>query len=380
MGMRPDGSFSGGSQTKVGDIHMNLKSILSATALTATAAFAQDLTPQQLKSACETAAGNTVVFNGPVKVSNFSSRVNVRTGCRIVFGATGRLEADSINMGFAGPLSFQGGVTSGVVLTKALLEARTITVDLTGGDNEVNLAESTIRATAGGISVQEGAASKLTVSSQFAGRTQAMQATAAIQITGGDKFDATVDGTSLVAPAGITMIGGGDELTLSLTNTNLTAASGAVNIASSGRQASVTYVFGQIRTGTGISVNLSGNEGQIALQQVTANAGSGSASFVTALSGARPAKSIVKESSITAGGGVSVVAAETGESGEAELETSTVRAGADVIVRSGPRGTTNAKLNSLQSPSLVGVYTGPSGSCLAEGNAVVAPVQALCLP
>jgi len=121
----------------------------------------------------------------------------------------------------------------------------------------------------------------------------------------------------------------------------------AISITSPGVQASLDFNQGQLRAGTGITVSFSGNEGQLQLQQVNANAGSGSASFVTALGGARPAKSFI-------------------------IVT--------VIVRFGPGGTTNVKLNTLRSGSLVGAYAGPSGSCTAEGNTVVSPAQVLCLP
>jgi hypothetical protein len=313
-------------------------------------------------------------------VANFSSRVNVVTGCRLVFAATAKFESDSINMGFAGPLVFQGGTTASAVFTKTLLEARSITLDLAGGDNTIELGESTLRATTGNLSASLGANSKLTVSSRFAGRTHALQAAGSVLVAGAGKFDGGLSDTSVLGTTGITISGSGNEMTLGFGNSNLIATSGAISITSPGIQSSLAHVFGQMRAGTGVTVSFSGNEGQIALQQVTVNAGSGSASFVTALGGARPAKSIVTESNITAGGSVSVFASVNGQSGEAALESSTVTATGDLVVRSGNLGTTNMKINTLRSNSLVGAYTGASGSCTAEGNTVTAPVQSLCLP
>lgn len=356
------------------------KKSLFGAALLAGAAFANDLTPQQLKAACETSPGNTVVVSGPIKVANFSPRVNVTTGCRLVFGATAKFESDSINMGFAGPLVFQGGTSAATVFSKTLFEAPSLTIDLAGGDNTIELSESTLRATTGNFTLNVGANSKLAVSSRFAGRVHAMQAAGSVQVTGGGKFDGGLTDTSVLGAGGISISGAGNEMSLGFGNSNLIATNGAISITSPGIQATLNYTMGQMRAGTGITVSFSGNEGQIALQQITANAGSGSATFVTALGGARPAKSIVIESNITAGGSVSVLASQNGQSGEAALESSRVTATGDLVVRSGALGTTNMKINTLRSNSLVGAYTGPSGSCTAEGNTVTAPVRALCIP
>jgi hypothetical protein len=61
-------------------------------------AMANDLTPQQLKTLCETSPMNTVAVNAPIKVSNFSTRVNVNTGCRIVFGFDARFEILNVSL------------------------------------------------------------------------------------------------------------------------------------------------------------------------------------------------------------------------------------------------------------------------------------------
>lgn len=357
-----------------------VKTVLFGGTLFGAAVMAQDLTPLQLRSACQSAPQNTVVVNSPIKVANYTPRVNVSTGCRIVFGATGKLEMDSINMGFAGPLVLQGGVTSGAILVKSLVEAPSVRVDLSGGDNIVSLGESTLRATSGDVAINVGQNSKLDVASRFTGRAHALIAAGSIQVTGGFKFDASFSDTSASGNGGITVSGAGDEMTLNAGNSNLISTAGAVAITSPGRQASYTHAVGQLRGATGITVSFAGNEGQATLQQVTANAGSGSLTVMTALGGARPAKSIVLESIITAGGSVSIVAAETGNSGEAALETSRIVATGAIVVRSGPLGTTNVKLNTLRSSVLTGAYTGPSGSCTAENNSIFAPAREMCLP
>lgn len=75
-----------------------------------------------------------------------------------------------------------------------------------------------------------------------------------------------------------------------------------------------------------------------------------------------------------------MLASVCGQSGEAALERSRVVSTGDLVVRSGSLGTTNVKVNTLpRSNSLVGAYTGASGSCTAEGNTVIAPAQSLCL-
>lgn len=357
-----------------------LHKMIGGAAALASALFANDLTPQQLKAACETSPGNTVIVSGPIKISGFSSRVNVVTGCRLVFGATAKFESDSINMGFAGPLVFQGGTTSAAVFAKTLIEARSVTLDLAGGDNIVDIGESTLRATAGNIAVTLGPNSQWKAASFFAGRTQSMTASGTIQVSGSGKLDGSLSSTAISGATGISISGSGNEMTLGFGNSNLLALSGAISITSPGVQATLDYAQGLMRAGTGITVSFSGNEGQATLQGVTVNAGTGAATIVTALGGARPAKSIVLESNITAPGGLTISASANGQSGEAALETSRVAATGAVVVRSGSLGTTNVKLNNLRSSSLVGAYTGPSGSCTAENNTVVAPVQALCLP
>jgi len=363
------------------EINMKLMNVtaLGAT-LAASAALAIDVTPQQLKSLCETSPMNTVAVNAPIKVSNFSPRVNVTTGCRIVFGFDARLEADSINMGFAGPVVFQGGLKSGVILTKALLEAPSVTFDLAGGENLISLGESTVRATTGNVVMAAGPISQISLVKRFATRTQSVLAAGSVQISGAGKLDAQISETVVQGNAGVSVNASGEELTLAISSSNLVAANGAISITGPGRQATLDYSGGIMRAGNGVTVNLSGSEGQIAMQNVTVNAGLGSASFITALGGARPAKSVIVSSNITSGGSVTIQASNAGQSGEAALESSRVTATGDVVVLSGPQGTTNMKFNTLRSSTLVGAYTGPSGSCTAEGNAIVSPVRQLCRP
>jgi hypothetical protein len=305
--------------------------------------------------------------------------VNVTTGCRILFGANGFLETDSINMGFAGPLVLQGGLKAGFKMVNSLIEAPSATLDLAGGENIVDLSASTLRATAGNIVIHTGSVAQVVVSSRFPARAHALEAAGSVQMSGGAKLDASISDSSVSGAAGISVTGSGNEMNLNLANSNLIAVSGPIHVSSPGIQATMNYSQGRMQAGTGISVSFAGNEGQIYLQQVVAAAGSGSASFVTALGGARPSKSIVLESTITAGGSVSVIASLGGESGEAALESSRVTATGDIAVRSGPLGTTNVKINRLQSSSLAAASTGPSGSCTAEGNTVIAPAQALCI-
>ncbi len=344
--------------------------------LMAGSVFGNDLTPLQLKAACETSPRNTVAVNTPIKVANFTTRVNVTTGCRLVFGFDAKFEADSINMGFAGPLVFQGGLKSGVLAVKSLLEAPSVTFDLAGGENQIALAESTVRATTGNVLINAGPVSQVSVSSRFATRTQAILAAGSVQIAGSGKLDAQIIETTVQGNGGVNINASGDELTLNVANANLLAPSGTISITGPGRQASFDYALGQMRAGNGVTVNFSGSDGQILMQNVTVNAGTGSASFITALSGARPAKSILVSSTINAGGSVTVQASDAGQSGEAALESSRVTAAGSVVVRSGPQGTTNVKFNQLRSNSLVGA----SGSCTAEGNTIVSPARALCLP
>jgi|GEM_PF-3552339 len=353
---------------------------LGGSALLAASMMAQDMTPQQFKAACETSFMNTITVNTPLKVSNFSARVNVVTGCRVVFGPNGKFEADSINMGFAGPLVFQGGAKTGAKVVKSLMEAPSVTFDLTGSDNFVEFAESTVRATTGNVVINAGEASGLAVSQRFAGRAQAVIAAGSVLINGARKFDASLTDTAISGNTGVVISGSSDEMSLTIANSSLLALSGAISISSPGRQSTLNHAVGQLRARSGISISFAGSEGQATLQQVTANAGLGSMSVITALGGARPAKSIVLESTITAGGSVSVVASEAGESGEAALESSRVTATGAIVVRSGPLGTTNVKLNTLTSAVLTGAYTGPSGSCTAENNTIAAPAQAMCLP
>ncbi len=356
-----------------------LRNILGGSALLAASAMAQDLTPLQLKAACESAFMNTIAVNAPLKVANYGPRVSVASGCRIIFGPNGKLETDSINIGFTGPLTVQGGSSSGAIFVKSLVEAPSVSVDLTGTDNFLGFAESTVRATAGNVVIRTGESSKWTVASRFTGRAQAIIASGSVIVSGARKFEVSLSDTAVSGNTGVDISGSGDEATISIANSNVISSAGAISLTSPGRQGTLTHAVGQLRARSGITISFSGSEGQATLQQVTANAGLGSVSVITALSGARPAKSIVLESNITAGGSVSVIASETGESGEAALESSRVTASGGIVVRSGPLGTTNVKLNRLNSGVLTGAYTGPSGSCTAENNTIVAPAQEMCL-
>jgi parallel beta-helix repeat protein len=230
------------------------------------------------------------------------------------------------------------------------------------------------------VVIAAGPISQISIVSRFATRTQAILAAGSVQVSGAGKLDAQIAETTVQGNAGVSVSASGEELTLAIANSSLVATSGAISITSPGRQGTLDYSLGQMRAANGVTVNLSGPEGQIAMQNVTVNAGLGSASFITAVGGARPAKTVIFSSNITSGGSVTVQSSEAGQGGEAILDGSRVTATGSVVVRSGPQGTTNVKLNTLRSNSMVGAYVGPSGSCTAEGNTITSPARQLCLP
>ena len=132
---------------------------------------------------------------------------------------------------------------------------------------------------------------------------------------------------------------------------------------------------GRLQGNAGINVNLGGAESAITLSQANLVAPAGS---INLFSGSPTSIISYATGQVQAGGTVTVRASLAGNTGEVNFESVRITAGGNVLFQSGPSGTTSVKNNTISSPTSVRALAAVSGSCVAEGNLVTAPVIQLC--
>ncbi len=156
----------------------------------------------QLKAACETSPGNVVVINTPVKVFNgpaLPAVETVRTGCRLVFGPLGSIEFDNVGMRFNGAFSAQASAKSIFSMKKSLISANSALIDFAAPEGTVVVDESRMLATAGSLTIDLADDAKLQIGKPLAGATNALQASGAINLQGGRKYELAMAETRLDA-------------------------------------------------------------------------------------------------------------------------------------------------------------------------------------
>jgi len=356
---------------------MRTKSISAAFAMSM-GLMAQDLTPAQFKARCETSPNNTFTVSTPTKILGTAPAVTVvNTGCRVVFNATGKIEADQSAFQFAGPLVFQAGPTVEVNLVKSLWTAPSVQIT-EGASASLILVESTVKATAGNITIALASDGKIDAAGPYAGQLNALEAAGNVRVTGGARSAFSIQSSSVRAGGAFNLSFSGTEANLQLTGSSIVAEAGAISVISTGTFATFDLTNATLDASAGITLAARGAEGKVLAANLITDSGTG-ATLIEAGTGASAKASVkVAESNITSGGAVTILASRNSNEGETVVEVSTISAGGAVRIESGNGGTTTAVNNGLTSPVSIRVFTPPSGSCLAEGNTAVAPVLQLC--
>lgn len=358
------------------------RTILTSTMfvlILAASVHAQDLTPAQFKQLCENSPNNTFTIQAPVKILGTAPAVTaVNSACRVIFAPTSKLEADQASFTFAGPLVFQAGPVAEVALVKSLFVAPSVQIT-EGASSILVLVESSVQATSGSITIALGSTGKVDASLPFAGLAHALQSAGAISISGASRAAFSLQSTSAQAGTSFGFSFTGPEANFQLHNSQVSALAGPVSVIAPGIKANFDVSSSAIIAATGITLSARGREGHITLSQVGLNAGSGSV-LVNAGVGTLAPLGVIKvaESTIQAGGPVTIVSSISSTLGEAVVEVSTINAQGNLRVESGSGGTTTALNNRLTSPTLIRVFAPPSGSCVAENNTAVAPALQLC--
>jgi hypothetical protein len=130
------------------------------------APLAMAMTTAELRVACQTSPGNVVVLTQPVTILDgprYPSAEQVLTGCTIVLGPNAKLATEGVSMRFAGPLVVQSATLTEVVLTRRVLSAPAVNINLLGTSSVIELAFSNVQATAADLLITMGNESKLTV-------------------------------------------------------------------------------------------------------------------------------------------------------------------------------------------------------------------------
>ncbi|MBL8229344.1 MAG: hypothetical protein JNL98_12730 [Bryobacterales bacterium] len=349
---------------------------LAALSLLTFPAAAQDLTPTQFKALCENSPLNTFTVNTPVKILGTAPTVTaINTGCRVNFTLNGKIEADQAAFTFAGPLVFQAGPNAEVTLVKSFFSAPTVQIT-EGTSSSLILAESTVQATAGNITLALGALGKVDASLPFAGRQNALEAAGAISISGSSRAAFSLQNSSAVAGTNFSISFAGPEANLQVVNARITATAGPLSVIAPGQKANFDLSSSALIGGAGVTLVAQGREGHINMSQMQINAGSG-AVRVEAVNTMGVIK--MADATVVSGGGITVLAARNSTLGEAVVEVSNFSAQGAVRVESGSGGTTTVLNNRISSPTSITVFTPANGSCVAENNTAIAPVLRLCI-
>lgn len=358
---------------------MTLSKKLSALMLLSGGALlGQDLTPTQFKQLCETSPANTFTLRAPTKILGTAPVVTaVNSSCRINFAAGAKLEADQSAFSFAGPLVFLAGPNAEVTLVKSYLEAPSIQIT-EGLSSTLILTESSVKATAGNITIALGASGKVDATSPYTGLQNGLEAAGAISISGGARAAFNLVSTNASAGSSVAINFAGVEANFHLQNSVLTAASGPLSVIAPGAFANFDLSSSTLEAGAGVTLSARGREGKINLSMSAINSGSGNVQVEAGTGAAQSGAVKIAQSNITSGGAVTVLASRTSVLGEAVVEVSTVSAQGAVRIESGNNGTTTVLNNGITSPISIRAFTPPGGSCVAENNQAIAPVLQLC--
>lgn len=329
----------------------------------------------ELKLACETSPNNVVAINVPTQISTgpqSPATENVNTQCTIVLGQFASFEASQVSMTFAGALRFQAANEAHIRFIESEFNAPSINIAQTS-KSLFQVERSLLRATVGSIAVNSGTEGSVDIKGPLVGGN--LVAAGAVNFTGGLKYYATLTDAGVSAGSGVNVNMTGNEGQFIVTTSTVTASNGAINVTGSGEKNYAEFKFNSVAASPrGINIRLNGNESEIVANQFSFDGGAG----IILRTGGNKGKVTMADGTLSATGAVQVQASTTGFEGVAIVQNANFNAGGSVRVETGSRGNSEVVDSSLTSNTLIRIATGAGGSCKSQNNILNAPTLQIC--
>lgn len=341
------------------------------------ATFAQTMSSTaELKLACETSPGNTVVLTQNTQISTGPQAPlteTVNTKCTIIINPQVTFEVSQVSMTFKGALSIQAGNEGRALFLESTFAAPSVSVSL-ANLGELLVERSLLRASTGSLTVSSGVESRVDVRGPLAGG--GLVANRSISLSGGQKFACTLTDAEVWAGSGISVNMTGAEAQFISTNSTMDTGGGSINITGSGEKSFAEFKLGSVATGrNSVNVTLNGTESVINANEFNFNSPAGGVFLRTG--GSKGAVTLAL-GAISSGTVTTIQSSITGVEGKAVLQDASVTAGGDLKIESGSRGISEALDSTLTSSTLVRIATGSGGSCKSQNNIITAPAQQIC--
>lgn len=366
---------------KITNLLTKLGFFVIALAMMSVAVLAQGIdSTLALKMACETSPNNVVNINYPAKISNGARPPMtevVNSPCTISLGPSGSFETDEIGVRFNGGFAIRSTNPTQVKFVKSFFTSPAMTLTLTGNDSFLGVDESLLQATAGNLAINYGFGGVLEILRPLTGSINSLEAAGAVNINGGGKLTGTLIDAQVLAGAGINVNMNGAEGTFKTEKSNLVATGGAIAIRSAFPKALVEGAFGDWRAANGVLVVLQQTESGLFMNTTRVFGGAGNINFNVAAAGNTRIAEII-DSQLDTNGAVNIFGSVNGQYGIAKLQTSNVRAGGPVAIRTGNLGETLVLTSTISSPVAIRINTGLNGKCLSDQNNLTAPVVQPC--
>jgi hypothetical protein len=336
---------------------------LAAAMALAGAAQAQSLTAQQFLQACATNPGNTVVLTQQTQFQTgwTGNQLHIPGGCTVVLAEGASLELDTTTLSFGGAFVVQGGAKAKVALNKSTITAGSVTLSLTGSEGVFQMNESRL-ASAGNLAIQFGEKGFMEVLRSGGWYQPRLSARGTLSLTAGAYFNGNVVGSGLQGVRGVSFTFNGFDSAMKLEGSDVLLSSGASSPA--------PYITGPFQ--------VTGSAAKVSFEMINVNLMEASRPVTVALNGAESKLGLLNVRSQTGGQRISYTA--MGAKGEVKVETVLMRGDPEVIIESGPQGSTtvNGSPNTITSSQLIRVRAGLGGSCSASPQGLNAPTVQLC--
>lgn len=348
---------------------------------------AQPSTTAELRDACQSSPGHVVVLDQATTIAagpRAPATERVATRCTIVLGPNAKLETEGVSLTFAGPLVIDSRATTELKLTRTLLSAPTIAVQLAGTGSALEASFTNLEATAGALALTFGAEGKLNLQGHLPAMAQeALAAATTVTVRGGQKFTAQLAELRVRGERGVELAMTGAESTLSAKQAWITADAGAVAITAAAT-AQVELSETNLIARDLLAVRLAGAGSLLKLQQV-GMAGLSETQIA-------PGGLLLEVGAGAAGQGqleasgvafydlasIRVRASVGGQGGGLKLHKSNLRAEGEIVLETGAQGSTEVLDNDGRALTRFRVATGAGGSCTQEQNRIPAATYQLC--
>jgi hypothetical protein len=345
---------------------------LTLLPLTSTIVSAQSVisSTDQLKQACETSAGNTILINYDASI-NTGAPVNVATGCTINLTADAEIGFDKVSVNFAGPLVINGANKGGVKLQDSVVSASAVTVNFKSTNEAFFQANNgKLQATAGNLYVDIGFLAKMEVKGQQAGGT--FVASGTVNLTGEQKLSIALTEVNVQAGNGLIIFLNGSETLLKIEKSTLQTALGNLNI--TGRYSkSVGEIFGSTLTAGG-ELNLDYAQVQSSLLLTENTLQSGGRTILAG--GSVFGLNKVSGGSVTAGGPV-LIWNGSSVNGEVSVDKVNISAVGNLTISSSSNSKTSVKDSTLTTTAMLTIVSSV-GVCETANNTVSSASYYIC--